>query len=90
MLLGLDFMPLDQILNVSLNGFRKQVATHHKTLTGTQMDEPSLCWTPDTILQLGEPLSYDSISHKMFYLTISRTRVFLSKGQCNFCTRGQF
>jgi hypothetical protein len=42
MLLGLDFMPLDQILNVSLNGFRKQVATHHKTLTRTQMDEPSI------------------------------------------------
>jgi hypothetical protein len=42
MLLGLDFMPLDQIANMSLNGLRRRVATHDKTQTETQMDEPSV------------------------------------------------
>ena len=31
MLLGLDFMPLDQIVYMSLNGLRRQVATRDKT-----------------------------------------------------------
>jgi hypothetical protein len=39
MLLGLDFMPLDQIANMSLNGLRRRVATRDKTQTMTQMDE---------------------------------------------------
>jgi hypothetical protein len=43
MLLGLDFMPPDQIANMSLNGLRRRVATHDKTQTRTQMDEPSGC-----------------------------------------------
>jgi len=42
MLPSFDFMPLEKILNVSLNGFRKQVATHHKTLIGTQIDKTSI------------------------------------------------
>jgi hypothetical protein len=62
--LGLDFMPPDQIVNMSLNGLRRRVATHHKTLTEPQMDEPLLHWTPDTRLQLGVPLHYHSISQK--------------------------
>jgi hypothetical protein len=42
MLLGLDFMPLDQIDHMSLNGLRRRVATRDKTQTGTQMHEPSV------------------------------------------------
>ena len=40
MLLGLDFMPLDQIDHMSLNGLRRQVATHDKAQTKTLMGEP--------------------------------------------------
>lgn len=39
MLVCLVFMPLDPVHNVPLNGFRKWVATHHKTLIVTWMDE---------------------------------------------------
>jgi hypothetical protein len=42
MLLGLDFMLLDQIANMSLNGLRRLVATHNKTQTWTRMDEYSI------------------------------------------------
>jgi hypothetical protein len=48
MLLGLDFMPLDQIVDMSLNGLRRRVATHDKTQTETQMDEPSVALDPGT------------------------------------------
>jgi hypothetical protein len=41
-LLGLDFMHLDQIGNMSLNGLIRRVATHDKNQTGNQMDEPSI------------------------------------------------
>jgi hypothetical protein len=39
MLLGLDFMPLDQIANMSQNGLRKRVVTHDKTETETRMEK---------------------------------------------------
>jgi hypothetical protein len=42
MLLGLDFMPPDQIDHMSLNGLRRRVATRDKTQTRTQMHEPSV------------------------------------------------
>jgi hypothetical protein len=42
MLLGLDFMPPDQIDHMSLNGLRRQVATLDKTQTGTHMHESSV------------------------------------------------
>ena len=42
MLLDLDFMPLDQIANMSLNGLRRLVATHDKTQTWAHMDEYSI------------------------------------------------
>jgi hypothetical protein len=42
MLLGLDFMPPDQIDHMSLNGLRRRVATRDKTQTETQMHEPSV------------------------------------------------
>jgi hypothetical protein len=35
-------MPPNQIVNMSLNDLRRQVATHDKNQTGTQMDEPSI------------------------------------------------
>jgi hypothetical protein len=37
MLPSLDFMPLDQIDHISLNGLRRRVETHDKTQSGTQM-----------------------------------------------------
>jgi hypothetical protein len=42
MLLSLDFMPLDQIDHMSLNGLRRRVETRDKTQTGTQMHESSI------------------------------------------------
>jgi hypothetical protein len=39
MLLGLDFMPLDQIANMSLNVLR-QVKTQDKNLIEPRMDKP--------------------------------------------------
>jgi hypothetical protein len=42
MLLILDFMPPDQIYHMSLNGLRRQFATHDKTQTRTQMHEVSV------------------------------------------------
>jgi len=42
MLLGLDFMPSDQIGHMSVNGFRWQVSTHNKTQTKTRIDESSV------------------------------------------------
>ena len=40
MLLGLDFMPPDQIVDMSLNDLRRRVLTRDKTQTETRMDEP--------------------------------------------------
>jgi hypothetical protein len=51
MLLGVAFMPADQIVNMSLNGLRRQVATHDKNQIGTRMDEPSIA------LNLGHQVS---------------------------------
>jgi hypothetical protein len=42
MLPGLDFMVLDQIGHMSLNGLRRRVATRDKTQTETQMHELSV------------------------------------------------
>jgi hypothetical protein len=39
MMLDLDFIPPDQISNMSLNGLRRRVATRVKTTTEPQMDE---------------------------------------------------
>jgi hypothetical protein len=39
---GCDFVPPDQIVIVSLNGFRRQVATRHNTQTMPQIEEPSV------------------------------------------------
>jgi hypothetical protein len=47
MLLGLDFMPLDQIADMSLNGLRRRVVTRDKIKIGTQMDEPSVSLDSD-------------------------------------------
>jgi hypothetical protein len=51
--LGLDFMPPDQIGHMSLNGLKRQVATHDKTQTKTRMGEPSVALDPSTGFQLG-------------------------------------
>jgi len=39
-LICFDYNPPNQILDVSLNGFRKWVTTHHKNLTETWINEP--------------------------------------------------
>jgi hypothetical protein len=39
MLLGLDFMPLVESVNMFLNGLRMRVSTRDKNKTGTQMEE---------------------------------------------------
>jgi hypothetical protein len=58
MLLGLDFMPSDQIGHISLNGLRRQVETIDKTQTETQMHEPSVALDPEhQISTIGVPTS---------------------------------
>jgi hypothetical protein len=47
MLLGLNFMPPNQIGHMSLNGLRRRVATRDKTQTETRMDEPSVELDPE-------------------------------------------
>jgi hypothetical protein len=46
MLLSLDFIILDQITDMSLNGLRRQVSNHDKTQAETQMDEPLVSLDP--------------------------------------------
>jgi hypothetical protein len=46
MLLSLDFMPLDQIVDMSLNNLRRKVATHDKIQIETWMDEPVVALDP--------------------------------------------
>jgi hypothetical protein len=56
MLLGLDFMPSDQIGHMSLNGLRRRVATIDKTQTRTQMHEPSVALDPEhQVSAIGAP-----------------------------------
>jgi hypothetical protein len=42
MLLGLYFIPPDQIGHMSMNGLKRRVATHDKNQTETQIGEPSV------------------------------------------------
>jgi hypothetical protein len=42
MFLGLDFMPVDQSVDMSLNGLRRKVATLNKIQTDIPMDELSI------------------------------------------------
>jgi hypothetical protein len=56
MMLSLDFMPLDEIANMSLNALRRRVETRDKTLIGPRMYEPSVAldpWHHDSVS--GEP-----------------------------------
>jgi hypothetical protein len=56
MLLGLDFMPPDQIGHMSLNGLRRRVATIDKTQTETRMHEPSVALDPEHLVStIGAP-----------------------------------
>jgi hypothetical protein len=61
---GCDFVPPDQIVIVSLNGFRRRVATHHSTQTVPQIDETPVMLDSWHQFQLGGPLSYDFVTHK--------------------------
>jgi hypothetical protein len=55
MLLGLDFMPIDQSVDMSLNGLRRRFATRDKTQTYTWMDELSIA------LDLGHQVSVSGV-----------------------------
>jgi hypothetical protein len=47
MLLGLNFIPPNQIGHMSLNGSRRQVETIDKTQTETRMHEPPIALDPE-------------------------------------------
>jgi hypothetical protein len=66
MLFGLDFMPLDQSVNMSLNGLRRRVATRDKTQTETWMDEPSVALDQGTWFQLVGPIHCHFVDQKPF------------------------
>jgi hypothetical protein len=56
MLLGLDFMPSDQIGHMSLNDLRRRVATIDKTQDETQMHELSVALDPEhQVSAIGAP-----------------------------------
>jgi hypothetical protein len=76
MLLGLDFMPLDQIGHMSLNGLRRRVATRDKTQTETRMDEPSVALDLKHGFQLVGPLCYHFIDRKTVCWSISTLGFF--------------
>jgi len=89
-ILSFDFISPNQIVNMSMNGLRRRVASRHKILTKTLIYESSIAldsWHQITIR--GTPL-YDFVSRKMACLRIYGTRFFLSKAQCNFWTSGHF
>jgi hypothetical protein len=79
MLLGLDFMPSDQIANMSLNGLRRRVATHNKNQTGTRMDESLVALDPGNKFSTSGPLNYPYVSQKIICWRISKTRVLLNE-----------
>jgi hypothetical protein len=62
----------DQIANMSLNGLRRQVETHDKTLTWTQMDEPSVALdSGHHVSARGTPLpSFHCPKKHFFFLSI--------------------
>jgi hypothetical protein len=71
MLLGLDFMPPDQIGHMSFNGLRRRVATIDKTQTETWMHESSVALDLEHLVStIGAPtLSFLSIGkHLLEYL----------------------
>jgi hypothetical protein len=54
---GCDFVPLDQIVIVSLNGFSRRVTTRHNTQTVPRIDRtPVLLDSWHQILAMGTPL----------------------------------
>jgi hypothetical protein len=55
MLLHLDPMPPKQIHHLSLKGFQKRVATRHKMMTVTWIDEPYFWHICDIGIQRGRP-----------------------------------
>jgi hypothetical protein len=78
MLLGLDFMPPDQIGHMSLNGLRRRVATHDKTQTKTRMGEPSVALDPEhRVSTSGAPLLVIPSFEKLF-VGVSSTLGFFS------------
>jgi hypothetical protein len=61
----------DQIANMSLNDLRRQVETRDKTLTGTQMDEPSVA------LDSGHRVSFKGTPLPSFHFP--KKRLFLDQ-----------
>jgi hypothetical protein len=79
MMIGVDFMPSNQISNMSLNGLRRRVANHNKTKTRTHMDEPSIVLCLGHMFHLVGPLYCQSISYKRVCYRISGIRVLLNE-----------
>jgi hypothetical protein len=76
MLLGFNFIPLDQIANMSLNGMRRRVATRDKNLTGAQMEKTSVALDSGTWFHLGGPLLHHYVSHKIICWRILKLGFF--------------
>jgi hypothetical protein len=74
----LDFMPPDQIGHMSLNGLKRQVATHDKTQTRTQMGEPSVALDPEHQVSTRGGPSTVIFSTEKPYLGVSPTLGFWS------------
>jgi hypothetical protein len=67
MLLGLDFMPPDQIGHMSLNDLRRGVETRDKTQTRTQMDEASVALDLEHwVSSSGAPPAIIPLTEKLF------------------------
>jgi hypothetical protein len=78
--LGLDFMPLDQIGHMSLNGLKRRVATRDKTQTETQMGEPSVALDPKhQVSTRGGGSTVIFSTRKTVSWSISDTRVLVNE-----------
>jgi hypothetical protein len=79
MLLGLDFMPTDQIDHMSLNGLRRRVATRDKTQTETQMHEPSVALDLEHRVSTIRAPTLSFRRPKNHFWRISNTRVLVNE-----------
>jgi hypothetical protein len=71
------FYALEQMIKMSMNGFRRRVATHYKTQTGTQMDKSLVVLDPGHWVSAIGPICCHSIARTIVCWRISDTRVLL-------------
>jgi hypothetical protein len=79
MLLGLDFMPPDQIGHMSLNGLRRRVVTIYKTQTRTRMHEPSVALDLEHRVSSFGALRNHFVNRKTICWSISNTKVLVNE-----------